>query len=147
MNTAARCRCTACSGRLTFLTNPLWYRAPFLAATLSWIFRSDWFASLDALMVSNVRIDVMTGEYQLQVERGVLISVIVPVHNGLQVIGRCLEALRLSTYANFEVLVVDDCSTDATPQIIKNFGVRCLKTARKMGPAGARNLGAKHCIG
>jgi len=86
-------------------------------------------------------------EYQVHVERGVLISVIVPVHNGLQVIGRCLEALRLSTYPNFEVLVVDDCSTDATPQIVKHFRVQCLTTPRKIGPAGARNLGAKHCIG
>src|SRR5215469_861920 len=86
-------------------------------------------------------------EYQVHVERGVLISVIVPVHNGLHVIGCCLEALRLSTYPNFEVLVVDDCSTDATPQIVKNFGVQCLKTPRKLGPAGARNLGAEHGMG
>src|SRR5215469_16052041 len=86
-------------------------------------------------------------ELEVQVEGGVLISVIVPVHNGLQVIGRCLEALRLSTYQNFEVLVVDDCSTDETPQIVKNCGARCLTTPRQIGPAGARNLGAKHSAG
>jgi glycosyltransferase involved in cell wall biosynthesis len=97
-------------------------------------------------MVSNVHMDVTSTEHQVQGERGVLISVIVPVHNGLQVIGRCLEALRLSTYPNFEILVVDDCSTDATPQIIKNFEVQYFKTPRKMGPAGARNLGAEHAI-
>jgi len=98
-----------------------------------------------ALMVSNGRIDVTSRE--VPADRGALISVIVPVHNGLQVIGRCLEAIRLSMYPNFEVLVVDDCSTDATLQIIKNFGVQCLKTPRNLGPAGARNLGAKHAIG
>jgi glycosyltransferase involved in cell wall biosynthesis len=98
-------------------------------------------------MVSNAQMDVKSTEPQVQVERGVLISVIVPVHNGLQVIGRCLEALRLSTYPNFEVLVVDDCSTDETSQIVKIFGVRCLQTPRKIGPAGARNLGAEHGIG
>jgi glycosyltransferase involved in cell wall biosynthesis len=99
------------------------------------------------MMVSNAQMDVTSSRYPSQVERGVLISVIVPVHNGLQGIGRCLEALRLSTYPNFEVLVVDDCSTDATPQIIQNFGVQCLKTPRRIGPAGARNLGAVHATG
>lgn len=99
------------------------------------------------MMVSNAQTDLTSSRSAAQVERGVLISVVVPVHNGLQVIGRCLEALRLSTYPNFEVLVVDDCSTDATPQIIHNFGVRCFKTLRKIGPAGARNLGAEHAIG
>src|SRR5215469_16254906 len=100
-----------------------------------------------ALMVSNGQIDVTSREHQMQGERGVRISVIVPVHNGLHVIGRCLEAIRLSTYTNFEVLVVDDCSTDETPQIVNNFGVQCLKTPRKLGPSGARNLGADHGMG
>jgi len=95
-------------------------------------------------MDSNDQIEVTSGEHQVQVEPGVLISVIVPVHNGLHVIDRCLEAIRLSKYPNFEVLVVDDCSTDTTPQIVKNFGVECLKTLRRIGPAGARNLGAEH---
>jgi glycosyltransferase involved in cell wall biosynthesis len=98
-------------------------------------------------MISDAQIDVTPTERDVQVERGALISVIVPVHNGLQVIGPCLEALRVSTYPNFEVLVVDDCSTDGTPQIVRNFGVQCLKTPRKIGPAGARNLGAEHGIG
>jgi glycosyltransferase involved in cell wall biosynthesis len=98
-------------------------------------------------MVSNAQMDVTSSRHQVPVERGVLISVIVPVHNGVEVIGRCLEALKGSAYPNFEVLVVDDCSTDTTPQIIKNFGVKCFKTPRKIGPAGARNLGAEHAVG
>lgn len=98
-------------------------------------------------MVSNGQINVMSREHQAQVDPGVLISVIVPVHNGLHVIGRCLKAIRLSTYRNFEILVVDDCSTDVTPQLVKNLGIQCLQTPRKIGPAGARNLGAEHSVG
>lgn len=70
-----------------------------------------------------------------------MLSVIVPVHNGGLQLSRCLEGLRLSEYANFEVIVVDDCSTDNTPQIAERYGVRCVNTPRQLGPAGARNMG------
>jgi glycosyltransferase involved in cell wall biosynthesis len=75
------------------------------------------------------------------------ISVIVPVRNGRTHLPRCLEALSRSEYANFEVIVVDDCSTDTTPQIAGHYGARCLRTPRTMGPGGARNLGAHSADG
>lgn len=75
------------------------------------------------------------------------LSVIVPVHNGRLQLARCLEALRESTYPDFEVLVVDDCSTDNTPQIIERFGARSLRTPRNMGPGGGRNLGVQQARG
>jgi glycosyltransferase involved in cell wall biosynthesis len=55
---------------------------------------------------------------------------------------RCLESLRRSEYPDFEVIVVDDCSTDRTHEIAERYGVRCVRTARTLGPAGARNMGA-----
>jgi glycosyltransferase involved in cell wall biosynthesis len=80
--------------------------------------------------------------------RGALrISVIVPVRNGSAHLPRCLEALTRSEYANFEVIVVDDCSTDMTSQIAERYGARCLRTPRTMGPGGARNLGARSADG
>lgn len=75
------------------------------------------------------------------------ISVIVPVRNGRTHLPRCLEALSRSEYANFDVTVVDDCSTDITPQIAEHYGARCLHTPRTMGPGGARNLGAHSADG
>jgi glycosyltransferase involved in cell wall biosynthesis len=75
------------------------------------------------------------------------LSVIVPVHNGGLQLSRCLEGLRLSDYDSFEVIVVDDCSTDNSPQIVQRFGARCLRTPHKMGPGGARNLGTEHAHG
>jgi glycosyltransferase involved in cell wall biosynthesis len=72
------------------------------------------------------------------------LSVIVPVHNGRLQLSRCLEALRLSSYSDFEVIVVDDCSTDNTRQIAERFGARYLRTPWNMGPGGARNLGVRH---
>jgi glycosyltransferase involved in cell wall biosynthesis len=79
--------------------------------------------------------------------RQLRISVIVPVRNGKAHLPRCLEALSRSDYANFEVIVVDDCSTDCTPQIAEHYGARCLCTRRTMGPGGARNLGAQSADG
>ena len=69
------------------------------------------------------------------------LSVIVPVYNGAACLPRCLEGLRLSEYRNFEIIVVDDRSTDSTPEIIRRSGVRSLRTPRPLGPAGARNMG------
>jgi glycosyltransferase involved in cell wall biosynthesis len=74
-------------------------------------------------------------------------SVIVPVHNGKLQLPRCLEALRASEFSDFEVIVVDDCSTDNTPQIVERSGARYLRTPRKLGPGGGRNLGVNEARG
>jgi glycosyltransferase involved in cell wall biosynthesis len=49
--------------------------------------------------------------------------------------------------ADFEVVVVDDCSTDDTLQIAESYGARCLRTPFTMGPGGARNLAANDARG
>jgi chlorobactene glucosyltransferase len=50
-----------------------------------------------------------------------LISVCVPARNEERNIGRCVEALLAQTYPNFEVIVLDDRSTDATTGILLGF--------------------------
>jgi chlorobactene glucosyltransferase len=50
-----------------------------------------------------------------------LISIIVPARNEARNIRRCVEALLAQTYPNFELIVVDDRSTDATPQILASL--------------------------
>jgi glycosyltransferase involved in cell wall biosynthesis len=42
---------------------------------------------------------------------------------------------------------VDDCSTDATPEIARSMGVHVMQTAKRSGPAAARNLGAEKATG
>lgn len=46
-----------------------------------------------------------------------LVSVITPVYNGEKFLAECLESVRTQTYANFEHIIVNNCSTDATLQI------------------------------
>jgi chlorobactene glucosyltransferase len=50
-----------------------------------------------------------------------LISVIIPARNEANNIRRCVEALLAQTYTNFEVIVVDDRSTDSTPEILSHI--------------------------
>ena len=75
------------------------------------------------------------------------LSVIVPVFNGRLQLPRCLEALSRSTFEDFEVIVVDDCSTDNTRDIVERWGARYLRTPRQIGPGGARNMGVRHARG
>lgn len=53
-----------------------------------------------------------------------LISVIIPAYNSERYLGRCLDSLIGQTYRNLEIIVVNDGSTDATPQIAEKYAQR-----------------------
>jgi glycosyltransferase involved in cell wall biosynthesis len=75
------------------------------------------------------------------------ISVIIPNYNGSSFIGKCLEAAFASNYGNFEVIVVDDCSTDDSVEIIKRYPCRLVRLEKHAGPGAARNEGANNSRG
>ncbi|HEY7335065.1 MAG TPA: glycosyltransferase [Bryobacteraceae bacterium] len=77
----------------------------------------------------------------------VSISVIVPVHNSAKYLRACLEHLRRSNFQDYECIVVDDGSTDDSPEVAQRAGVTVLKTDARRGPAYARNIGAKSARG
>jgi GT2 family glycosyltransferase len=68
------------------------------------------------------------------------ISVVVCSHNGERTIGRCLEELGRLDYPDYEVIVVDDGSTDRTAAIAAAFDVRLIRTENQ-GLSAARNTG------
>lgn len=76
------------------------------------------------------------------------ISVILPVHNGDRYLAHSIPAIRASTYGNFELVVVDDCSTDGTPEMLRRFpaDVR-IENSAQLGPFASRNLGAQRASG
>ncbi len=78
-----------------------------------------------------------------------MISVVVPVYNASDTILPLLEALKGQTIKKFEVVCVDDGSTDDSPIKIKNFkGMKIrLFSQENKGPAFARNLGAQKARG
>ncbi len=76
-----------------------------------------------------------------------LISVVIPVYNAGYCIERCLENLYSSDYTNFEVLVVDDCSTDDTVERASRFDCRIVRQSQNQGAAAARNRGGREARG
>ena len=74
------------------------------------------------------------------------ISVVVCSCNGSRTIRETLEELGHLEYPNFEVIVIDDGSVDATPEIASEFDFRVIRTPNQ-GLSAARNLGAKAATG
>ncbi len=71
-------------------------------------------------------------------------SVIVPVKNGARTLDRCLKAILASDDSQaYEVIVVDDGSSDSSPQIAAAFPVCLIESDQGSGPASARNRGAE----
>ncbi len=75
------------------------------------------------------------------------VSVILPVRNEEQHLARSLHALLAGTYDSFDIIVVDDDSTDATVEVARSFEssgrVRVLRHERCQGPAAAANLASR----
>ena len=74
-------------------------------------------------------------------------SIIIPNYNKGAYVEECLNSIFNQTYKNFEVLVIDDGSTDNSLEEINKFQInKLLKTERKQA-GGARNLGLKYATG
>jgi GT2 family glycosyltransferase len=72
------------------------------------------------------------------------ISVVVPVHDNAALTRRCLELVLADLPPGCEVVVVDDASTDETPELLRSFGerIRVLRMEENVGFARACNEGA-----
>ena len=79
------------------------------------------------------------------------ISVIVPIYNAELYLEQCLESIKNQTYKNFEVIMIDDGSTDKSQEICKKFSnsdkrfkLICQKNS---GVSAARNKGISEATG
>ena len=73
-------------------------------------------------------------------------SVVICTYNGARTIRDSLDALSRLKYPDFEVIVVNDGSTDATESIVKEYAVRLIST-ENLGLSNARNLGWQAATG
>src|SRR5262245_35960235 len=80
--------------------------------------------------------------------RSVGFSVIIPTYNRLDFIQQAVKSIEAQSHGDYEIIVVDDGSTDGTADYLASLGthVKALHQANK-GPAAARNLGVQHSLG
>lgn len=82
-----------------------------------------------------------------------MISILVASYNVCQTIERCLNSLEQQTYQEFEVVIVDDCSTDSTVPIIRNYieksklVIRLYELRQNCGVSYVRNICIKNAKG
>ncbi|MDX9701936.1 MAG: glycosyltransferase [Candidatus Auribacterota bacterium] len=77
------------------------------------------------------------------------VSVVVPAYNSAAMMELCLAALLAQTYPKnmYEIIIVDNKSTDSTADIIKKYPVIYLLEADRQSPYAARNKGIMHAKG
>jgi len=78
------------------------------------------------------------------------VSVIIPTYNRAHLIGRAIKSVLNQTYRDFEIIIVDDGSTDNTEEVVKSFTdkrIRYIRHKENKGAATARNIGIKAARG
>lgn len=80
------------------------------------------------------------------------VTVIIPAYNAQDTISVALNSILAQTWSNLEVLVVDDCSTDNTVNVVKSYcqkdaRVSLIKAKDNQGPYVARNLALRKATG
>ena len=81
--------------------------------------------------------------------QGTVVSIMMPAYNAERFIGQAVESTLAQSYPHWELLVVDDGSTDQTSAIIAEYSDRRIKTYHQAngGEASARNTALKHVNG
>lgn len=81
---------------------------------------------------------------------GELVSIIIPTYNCEKSIRRTIESVKKQTYTDWEIIIVDDCSSDQTIEVIESFSnakIKIIKLDRNEGPAYARQVGIEKALG
>jgi glycosyltransferase involved in cell wall biosynthesis len=80
-----------------------------------------------------------------------MISIIIPMYNAQKTILSLLDSIDKQKFRDFEVIVIDDSSTDKSSQIVEGFKgsytLNLLRVQENSGPAAARNLGSAKAKG
>jgi teichuronic acid biosynthesis glycosyltransferase TuaG len=78
----------------------------------------------------------------------VKVSVIIPTYNRAQQVQKAVESVLIQTFRNFEIIVVDDGSTDNTEELLRKLaGIRYIRIGHSGFPAVTRNTGIREASG
>jgi len=79
-------------------------------------------------------------------EKTPAVSVVIPTYNRAHLVGRAIRSVLNQTYQDFEIIVVDDGSTDNTEEVVKSFNdprIRYIRHEENRGGSAARNTGIR----
>ncbi len=76
-----------------------------------------------------------------------MISIVIPTYNASRFIPDLLGSIFKQAVDDMEVIIVDDCSTDNTVELVKKYPVRLIEMEKNGGPARARNRGVREAKG
>ncbi len=76
-----------------------------------------------------------------------LFSIVIPVYNAAETLPECLASIYASTFADFEVIVVDDASSDGSAAVARSSPAALVSLPVNQGPSLARNAGAERARG
>src|SRR4030095_9983291 len=91
-----------------------------------------------------------SGSHRRMTKTSPLVSIVVPAYNAGRFLGDALASVCAQSHSAIEVIVCDDASTDATPDIARGTGderVRSLRNGRTLGGYGAMNRGVRESRG
>lgn len=74
------------------------------------------------------------------------ISVVIPTHNRANLVGRAIKSVLSQTFEDFELIVVDDASSDDTEEVVKQFQdsrIKYVRHQKNMGAPATRNTGIR----
>ena len=80
------------------------------------------------------------------------VSIIVPVYNASEYLSRSIKSLINQSYENLEIILIDDCSTDNSKEIIKKYALKDTRikpfySEVNQGVSKTRNIGLKSLSG
>jgi glycosyltransferase involved in cell wall biosynthesis len=132
-----------CAGGFVFSWTDEWYRGGFDV--------EDWdFGLTDRNRQPKRALNAVCGSFSRDpyryLEQWPRISVVVCTFNGSRTLADCCEGLKKLLYPNFEVIVVNDGSTDATAEIAAGHGFPVITTENR-GLSSARNTGIEAATG
>lgn len=87
------------------------------------------------------------GDDTRPVRRAPLVSVVIPCYNHAHFLGEAIESVLRQTYRPVEVIVVDDGSTDATPEVAARYSTVRYVRQENSGLSAARNTGIRESKG
>lgn len=81
-----------------------------------------------------------------------IFSIILPIYNVERYVAQCIKSILKQSYADFELICVNDCTQDNSMQIIEKFAqhdsrVKIINLEKNMGLGHARNIGIKNAVG